>query len=245
MNLIVHGSGSSGNLYILEATTGCRLVVDMGFPFPVLKRALNFDLSSVFLMCLHCHFDHYHPKGVPDAMKAGIDVYALKETHEKMGMLGNRRAKTFGFDETFQVGEFTICSFEAKHNVPCAGILIGHDEMKPVLYLSDTAYLPNIFEDVGTYLIEANFQFEIVEDRVYGSKMNSYLGQRVLDDHLSIDECEKMLMNQDLSNTDRIVLLHLSNTNSHEVNFKNRIQRLTGRPTYIADKGLTLDISHF
>lgn len=221
------------------------MVLDMGFPFPYLKKALNFDLSNVFLVASHVHGDHYHRKGIWETMVSGIDVYALKETHEAAKFDHHRRAKKFRIDEVFTVGSFTLYPFLALHNVPCAGFLIGHEEMKPVVYFTDSTYIDTIFEGVGTYLIESNHDSEFVTDRVYAGKMNAFLGQRVLDDHLSIESCEKMLMNQDLSQTDQIVLLHLSNFNAHSVNFKNKIQQLTGVPTYIAEKGLSINLSQF
>lgn len=46
----------------------------------------------------------------------------------------------------------------------------------------------------------------------------------------------------DLSQVRDIVLLHLSNKNSNAAQFQEEIERLTGKPTYIADKGLKIEL---
>jgi len=218
------GSGSSGNCWIFTSNTGCRLVVDMGFPWNEIKRFLNFDLNNVHFIITH--IDHGdHGKGAKGAIKDGCSI---KYRFEEM--------------ETFGMGEFTVMAFPVVHNVPTHGFIFSHSECGTCVFMTDTSFVPYKFEGVNHWLIEANYCESILEDRAFKSEA-TFLYERVLKDHLSIQQCEKVLMNQDLSKTEDIVLLHLSDSNSNEAQFVDRIRKLTGKPTYAAKPGLTLDFT--
>lgn len=224
MILECFGSGSSGNMYVLTSTTGHRLVVDMGFAWVKVKEFLKFDLNNVNFII--SHIDHGdHGKGAQGAINAGCNVvYRFEDL------------------EPFRLGEFRIIAFPVLHNVTTYGFLINHDECGTICFITDSAYLPHVFPNVHHWLIEANYCPKIVEERVFrtGEVGNAY---RVFNDHMSIDCCEKMLLNQDLKHTENIVLLHLSDGNSNEQEFVNRIRRATGKPTVAAKAGLKMDLS--
>jgi phosphoribosyl 1,2-cyclic phosphodiesterase len=62
---------------------------------------------------------------------------------------------------------------------------------------------------------------------------------------MEIGTTAAMLEANDLSNVKNIVLIHLSSGNSNGPEFKNRIQRETGIPTYIAALGMKLQLNNF
>lgn len=212
----------------------------MGITFTQLKREVEGKISTMTCLVSHSHGDH--SKGMKDAMKGGVSVYAPEETHKSVGTLEHRRAKVLTEYEFFTVGEFDIMAFPAKHNVQTMGFLIRHPDCGTICYITDTAFLDMQFGSVNYYLIEANFCRDIVINRAMDNTINVGLGQRVLDDHLSIDDCQRMLAMQDLSQVELIVLLHLSDRNSDEVSFRKRVIQQTGKPVYIANPGLELDL---
>lgn len=55
MNLKICGSGSSGNTMIL--TENCKsIILDAGIKTSIVKRALNYDISSIqFVVITHHH----------------------------------------------------------------------------------------------------------------------------------------------------------------------------------------------
>jgi len=218
------GSGSSGNCWIFTSSTGCRLVVDMGFSWNEIKRFLNFDLNNVHFIITHIgHGDH--GKGAKGAIKDGCSI---KYRFDEM--------------EPFSMGEFTIMAFPVVHNVPTHGFIFSHQECGTCVFMTDTSFVPYKFEGVNHWLIEANYCESILEDRAFKSE-TTFLYERVLKDHLSIQQCERVLINQDLSKTESITLLHLSDSNSNESQFVDRIRKVTGKPTYAAKPGLTLDFT--
>lgn len=225
MNFECFGSGSAGNMYTLKANSGCTLVLDMGFSFARIKKNLDFNLSNVnFLISHKDHIDH--GKGAPEAIKAGCNVYHSLPEYQPL-----------------EVGEFTVLAFPVIHNVPTQGFIIQHEEMGNLLYLTDTGYLDYKFEDINHWLIEANHDEDIIFDRAFDGKSNISLSNRNLTDHLSLQGLLKMLANQNLSMAETICLIHLSDTNSHAERFKSEVVKATGKPVYIAEKGLQLSLN--
>jgi len=60
---------------------------------------------------------------------------------------------------------------------------------------------------------------------------------------MELSTLKTMLLANDLSKVNNIVLLHLSDGNSHAVNFQNEIHSLTGKTVTIADKGMALEFN--
>lgn len=88
MKLKVFGSNSAGNSYILYNETEC-LMLEAGVRFSEIKKFLDFDISTIVgCFATHAHGDHI--KYVKDVVKAGIDVYTLKETAETFGFNSHR-----------------------------------------------------------------------------------------------------------------------------------------------------------
>jgi hypothetical protein len=61
--------------------------------------------------------------------------------------------------------------------------------------------------------------------------------------YMNLQTCKELLSANDLSTTMNIVLLHLSDGNSNALEFKSEIEGITGKPVFIADKGLEIDLN--
>jgi ribonuclease BN (tRNA processing enzyme) len=59
---------------------------------------------------------------------------------------------------------------------------------------------------------------------------------------MSIQNCVKFLQSNDLSKTDSITLIHLSDRNSHAKLFKEKVQKATGKRVEIAENGLVINL---
>ena len=66
---------------------------------------------------------------------------------------------------------------------------------------------------------------------------------RVIESHMSLDTCRETLQANDLSETRRIILIHLSDRNSDATQFKKTIARATGREVITADRGQTIELT--
>lgn len=240
MRLQVIGSGSAGNSYLLTASTGERLLVELGCGWNDIKYALDFDYDNVFAIVSHRHGDH--SKSVYDACRRGIlvcgndDVAPLcrHNEHNFIRIVPEQEAE-FGY-----LG-FTIKAFQLIHDVPTQGYLIHHKECGTICFITDTQTADFDFTGVRHWLIEANFGEDILVDNVYRGS-NVQRAERVTEAHMSVEECARVLCSQDLSDTETILLLHLSDANSNEKYFQEYVTKATGRPVYVADKGVIINL---
>lgn len=238
MELKVIGSGSQGNSYILTNDTNV-LLIELGVNFKRIKKALDFNISNVDgALVSHIHSDH--SKAIKDAVECGIDVYSGAETIEATG-LKNHRLKPMKAKKAYMIGSFKVMPFELRHDVPCLGFIIKHEDCGNVVFITDTYYSPFRFKDVNQWIIEANYSQSILDGKDGYGNQNDFLRNRVMSSHLSIENCSSLLAANDLSTTNNIVLTHLSDRNSNAAEFKESIENQTGKTVNIAETGLTIN----
>lgn len=236
MNLKVIGTGSQGNAYLLE-TESEALLIECGVRFDLIKKALNFNLSKV-VGCLVTHEHGDHAKSVKDVLNAGIEVFTTDDTHKALGTFDNHNARGIDGRSVYK-GGFKIMAFDVKHDAADpSGFLIHHPECGKVLFLTDTFYCPYTFEGLNNIIIEANFSREIMKRKL--SEME-FLKNRILQSHMSIETCCEFLKVNDTTEVNNVVLIHLSDTNSHEVNFKAQVENVVpGKKVTVASNGMDI-----
>ena len=223
MKLMVIGSGSSGNGYLLTDGTE-TLVIECGKRLLDVKKALNFQIRGIVgAIDTHTHGDHH--KYASEYELAGIPVWTpWKDSNV-------RQIKRFG--------GFTVKSFECIHDVPCVGYLIEHhDSGLKMLYATDTEYVRYTFRGLTAILLEANYSEEYVN-------RDEAKFRHVLTGHMSIEtsiECIKANMNDGLKN---IILCHLSKGNSDPGAFKESVKEIVpdGVQVDIATPRLTVELN--
>lgn len=233
MKIQVLGSSSKGNGYIL--TEGNEtLVIEAGVSLSEVKKALDFDISGIRGVCIsHEHGDH--SKYIKQYIDAGLTVLALSEVFEKW-KIKSHFAKEIEFGKGYRIGSFAIIPFEAKHDVPCAGYLIKHYEYGNILFLTDSFYSQYTFKDIRVIMIECNYSDEILNENISSGKVDSSIRKRIMTSHLGLDTTIEFLKANDLSKTEAILLMHLSDGNSNEKQFVDIIRKQTGIPTYALNK---------
>ena len=241
MKLKVLGSGSKGNCYILQGKKE-SLIIECGVNFKEVKRALNFNLSSV-RGCLVTHEHKDHSKAVKEITGAGIDIYLSKGTKDAIKVNGHRIHSVEPM-EIFEAGEFKILAFETKHDCKePLGFLIKHPEMGTMLFATDTYYLEYTFEDLNHILIECNYSDEIINENIEAGHIPLSLKNRVYKSHFSLSNVIGFMGANDLKSVRNIVLLHLSDGNSNAKEFQRAIEECTKKEVFVADEGLEIDIS--
>lgn len=236
MKLKVLGSGSSGNCYLLQSEKE-TLIIECGLPYKTILKGLNFNLSNV-VGCLISHEHKDHCKATNDLIKNGIDVYGSKGTFEAIEVDGYR-TNTIESEKTIFIGEFIVLPFMTQHdaNEPL-GFLIKHYEMGKLLFITDSYYCQYSFNRLNHILIECNYSSEILQER----ELPLNLKGRIVKSHFELENVKEFLKATNLINTKEIMLIHLSDGNSNSVQFQVEIEQLTGKPTYIADKNLELEL---
>jgi len=237
MNLKVIGTGSSGNCYLLYNKEEV-LLIECGVSFKKVKEGFNFDFSKV-MGCLVTHEHGDHNKAIKEVLAAGIRVYASHGTLEASGVLEHHNSHPIQSKKLYQIGSFKIIPFDIRHDVKePLGFLINHPECGTTLFLTDSFYSPYKFSGLNNLIIEANFCEDIIDQKLKFDK--KFLRDRVLKSHLSIQKCIDLLNANDLTAVNNIVLIHLSDSNSNEIEFQKKVQEATGKNTIVARNGLEI-----
>ena len=239
MNLKVISTGSKGNAYILENESEA-LLIECGVRFSNIKEALNFNFEKV-VGCILTHEHGDHSKAINEVMSAGIAVFSSEGTHEALGTTMHHRACMYKKHQTFVLGNFKIMPFDVKHDAadPC-GFLIHHPETGNVLFMTDLMYSKYTFKNLHNIIIEANYDTEIARKKL--SEME-FLRNRIIKSHMSLDTCKEFLKQNDLTQVNNIVLIHLSDSNSDEKLFRETIANATGKNVTVADNGLVIELN--
>jgi phosphoribosyl 1,2-cyclic phosphodiesterase len=242
MILTVLGSSSKGNCYILENDDEA-LIIEAGINPKEIKKALNFDISKVKgVICSHRHFDH--SKYIKDFQGQGINVYANLETFEAHKPWPFPTRIVINIREIHNVGNFKIMGFDLNHDVPNLGFYINHPETGNIVFATDTDKIPYKFDKVSTYIIEANYSMELLNKNIEAGNLPYFVAARSTNSHMDIDSTINFLKGSDLSEVKNIILIHLSGGNSDSAQFKERVERTTGKNVYIASKGLKININN-
>lgn len=240
------GSGSRGNGYCLQSSSGDILMIEAGIDPKEVFRHIQVD-KVCGLLVSHRHGDH--AKYIPQYLLKNVDVYANPDTVKMFVHNGqhSRMLHTFPDTRYLQLGRFEVVCFDLLHDAPCTGFLIKHPEMDGlVMFVTDTSEVPISTSGISCLLIEADYDYNILKDNVDNGKVNVSLARRITQTHLSVYQteqycriCKNGIGNENMRN---IVLLHLSSQNSQPEAFRDRVTESTGIPAYIAEKGMNIEI---
>lgn len=220
MKLKCLGSGSSGNCYILENDTEA-LIIEAGVRFKDVKIALDFNVSKIKCVIIsHEHGDHR--KYWYEYVNAGIPVF------EPYRNDGNAME--------FVDSRFIIQAFDLVHDVPCYGFLIYHPDMGRLVYITDTEYCKYRFKNLNHILVEANYSPDCMEPTDNPKR------HHVLTGHMSIGTAVEFLRANKSPELRNVVLLHLSESNSDETQFKAAAEKVVDYPVWVAGKGLEVEL---
>ena len=239
MRLEVLGSSSKGNCYLLKAQDDI-LILEAGVPIKDIKMALGFDFRNV-KGCLITHEHGDHSKSAIDLHNMGIPIYATKGTREAIGLPHKTLCEMRPEETTIKLGGYVITAYNSKHDAaePCM-FLIYHPEMGSLVFATDTYMIPYDFRGLDHYLIEANYSLKILNEKVCNGSLNTKLAQRIMKSHLSLERAIQQVKGSD--SLQNVILIHLSDSNSNAEEFKAEVQKATGKPVYIADKGLKIEL---
>ena len=243
MTLLVLGSSSAGNAYLLTATNGERLLIECGVRHTELLRAMDFDLANLS-GCLLSHEHGDHAREVRWVTSRRIPLYCSNGTAEALGIQDDPMLHPLTSKQTVQVGSFSVLPFDAQHDA-CEplGFLIVHHEMGRLVVLTDSYLLRYRFPKVTHWLIECNYSQEIIEGRLASGALHPAQYKRTLRSHMSLDACRTTLLRHDLRTARQVILLHLSEGNADEALCLRTIHDATGLPTTVASPRLQLNIN--
>ncbi len=246
MKLKILGSSSKGNCYLLENDNE-TLIIEAGLRFDAIKKGLNFNFRKV-CGCLISHEHGDHCNGAKEMLAAGIKIYASPGTNKGINQFlkferSHRQIDVIP-DQQFYVGSFRVIPFDVKHDaLQPTGFLINHPETGTILFVTDTYYVAKRFRGLNNIIVEANFCQKILDERMTNGATPDFLRNRIFRSHMSLATCKDLLTANDLSSVNNIVLIHLSDSNSHAQRFKKEVAELTGKIVHVAEPGLEINFS--
>jgi phosphoribosyl 1,2-cyclic phosphodiesterase len=240
MRLVVLGSSSSGNGYLLISKTGDALIIETGIRLMKVKEALNFDIERITgALISHSHKDH--SGRTVEYLMAGIKCYTSAETISELTVTSHNLIPVAD-KITHYSGPFSFMPFSLIHDVKCYGYLVRHSECGQFVFITDTLYANYKFKGVNHIIVEANYSEEILDENLERSRLIPLVRNRVISSHMSFSSCKKFLSMNNLHQVRNIILIHLSSSNSNAPEFTREIERLTGKKVYVASPGLNINL---
>ena len=240
MVLKVLGSSSKGNCYILEASDGV-LIIEAGIPAIDVKKALHFKINNV-LGCIISHQHRDHSKFLKDIISSGIKVLALEDVFVSHNLSNHSFCKTIEPMHGYKIGSFKIFAIPVSHDVPCLGFIVEHQEMGKMLFITDTMMLEYVMPKLDHIMIEVNYCDKILQENIDAGIVPVSMRDRLLHSHMELQTAKDIIKANDLSNVKELILLHLSDNNSNSELFKAEMEKVSGKPVYIAKNGLELNL---
>lgn len=230
MNIKVLASGSDGNAYMVSDGT-TTLLLECGITFQELKEKTNFfEVYPDACLVSHSHKDH--SMSIDQVQANGIPVYLSEYTQSDLkNDISLFNIHTMRNRERFTVGTFEILPLKMNHDVYCLGFLITSKALNEKLFFAtDTYYIEYIIPSCEYIMVEANYDVNIMNERIMKGGHDLVSKERLVRSHMEINSTLRWLEGNDLSKTQRIYLMHLSNGSSNEKGFKRKIIEATGIP---------------
>ncbi|EZH67926.1 beta-lactamase [Bacillaceae bacterium JMAK1] len=232
INVTVLATGSTGNCY--HVTDGkTSVLLEAGIRYREIQRKLSFQTRDIAgCLITHEHLDHC--KAIGEVTKAGIDCYmsqgtkdAVKDDHHRMHIVESKKQ--------FKLGSWTVLPFDVQHDVSePLGFLLQNDSGERLLFATDTYYIRYKFKNLTHVMVEANYSTQLLDQNIAEGIVPPFMKRRLMRSHFSIENVKEFFNSNDLSKLQETWLLHLSNNNSDEEQFKRVIQGATGKPVYVA-----------
>ena len=240
MELLVLGSSSRGNYYILRDATAA-LIIEAGVPWRDVLEALDFNLRGL-QGCLVTHEHGDHAGRIKDFLRYGIDVYTSQGTLDALNLTATHRLHALQPMQTRQIGAFTVCPFPVDHDArEPLGFIIQHPQCGNLLFCTDTQNLPFWMPGLNNMIVEANFSADIQAGQ---TNMPEFLKQRIQNSHMELDVLKDYLRENDCRQLHNVVLIHLSQGSSDRQRFKTEIQEiLPGKTVWVAEKGMRIPLN--
>lgn len=231
----VFGSGSSGNCYLLDNGTS-QLILEAGVIFKRVQKMMHFDFKSVAgLLITHEHTDHVaYLKAFEE--RTHIDFYGSPGTLVALNK-DSYRYHPIRAMHAVKVGDWWVTPFPVEHDATePVGYLIETAAGDRLLYVTDTYYVRYHFKDVTQMLVEMNYSLEIAERNVQGGRLMKSLENRIFKSHFEERNSLAFIKANTSPALQWVELIHLSDANSDESEFKRKVQELTGVPVYVAPR---------
>lgn len=214
-------SSSDGNLYLVTARSGEKLLIECGVPWKKLIKAIDYDLTHV-VGCLVSHAHQDHCKAIHHVLKNGIQVFASWDTLELTGTDGNPSAHAIqagtyvNAEGRAQIWPFEFYPFDVPHDIPNLGfVVIEKPADESLFYAVDCFNIkPSFGRAFDIIALGCSYDEQVLASRVDAGVIIESLATRLRTAHLSRSKAMKYLTQCcKLPNCRELHLLHMSKSN--------------------------------
>lgn len=241
MELTVLNTGSKGNGYVLQDDNEA-LIIECGCKYAEAMKAVAHNRRKIVgSLISHEHGDH--ARYVNEYLNAVIPVATTQGTWDALQGSGKIKSPFAPIicrhRETMAFGNFEVTPFNVHHDAAePVGFYIYHPNCGSVVFATDTDRLFDRFEAPEYVMIECNYDTDILMSN-YNLPQDTK--DRIVNSHMSLHHCAEVLRSMDLRQCLGIVLIHLSDDNSHEQHFVDTIRKATGKMVKAARQGSKID----
>lgn len=229
--LRIVGSSSKGNAYILECNNEI-LLIEAGIPFRPINKNISYKFRNI-VGCIVSHLHIDHAKYIPEFLLRTIPVYSNSEVANKYeGVISIFPKKKY------HIGNFYIQCLEVPHNAQCYSYIIDCPDGMRVLFITDCSCFKYKVKGVNVLMIETNYSNDVIVNNAIHDEWSSSASEN----HLSLEQAIEVIKRHKSHNLKTVIGLHLSNQNSDEKKFSERIFEETGIRAIFADSGMIVGL---
>lgn len=162
-----------------------------------------------------------------------IPVYSNKETKSIFPDVVELSIK-----KKYRIGGFEVQCLEVPHNAQCYSFIIDCPDGMRILFITDCSYFKYKVKDVNILMVETNYNQEVIVDNAENDEWSSSASEN----HLSLEQAIEVIKRHKSHNLKTVIGLHLSNQNSDEKKFGERIFEETGIRAIFADSGMIVEL---
>lgn len=167
-------------------------------------------------------------------MSYQLPVYSCQDVADKFnGVIPLQCGKKY------RIGDFTVQPFPSLHNVECYAYLLENDEIGRFLMVTDCYKFKPKLKRLNHLCIEANYKDDIIYDHLSLNEEVRSNNQY----HMELEDTIECIKNNMSSELNTLTICHLSDGQSDERMFADRIYDETGIMPKIASKGLIVELN--
>ena len=92
-------------------------------------------------------------------------------------------------------------------------------------------------------MLEINYSEDILNANTLSGRVSHFVANRIRTNHMELQTGKDLLLANDLSGVQNIVLLHLSDANSNATEFMQEIYKQTDIPTIVAERNTRISLN--
>ena len=175
---------------------------------------------GLWLLCAATERHNDHSRAIPQALAYRIPVYSNDDVAKRYdGVVALQSRKKY------RIGGFVVQPLEVKHNVQNYAYVIDTPDNVRVLFVTDAVSFPyKGIKGVNCAMVEANYSDEIRLDNL----CRDYVMHSQSQFHMEINETINCIANVLNPCLNAICLIHLSDGQGNETEFKERVHNAFG-----------------